>query len=182
MHHDTLGSKKWCSANLTSWATQCICATTCYPMCYDPFDCICKLVNNLSLDGKHKATTQFCHSFKSFFSNKQKTWVDSGWHYEEFWLKIDQFRPKNLELSVYISISFTLLDNWNGSLHLIKHKQNAKISYSFILYPVSSITPSSHNHLYFHFSNFNTSFPQKYHHTSLSPVVHYPHSLSNYIT
>lgn len=51
------GLKKWRKANRISSATQCTRVTTCYPMCNDPFYCICKLVYNLILDGKHMATT-----------------------------------------------------------------------------------------------------------------------------
>lgn len=153
---------------------------------------------------KLSKTVYLCHSLLPYvlwslwlnvWTSKQfeSWWINDGNHKARkhklnlgctkiFWLKTDTFWPEDLGLSADISISFTLLDNWNGSLHLIKHKQNAKISYSFILYPVSSITPSSHNRLCFYFSNFNSSFPQKYHHTSLSPIVHNPHSLSNYIT
>lgn len=48
LHHDSL--KIWCGANLTSSAALSIRVTTCYPLCYDPFDYICKLVNNLNFD------------------------------------------------------------------------------------------------------------------------------------
>lgn len=127
LHHDTVALKKWYNGNLTSSAKQC----------------------------------KICHSLLPYvlwslwlylWTSKQSEswWINDGNHKarkhklnlgctKEFWLKTDTFWPEDLGLSVDISISFTLLDNWNGSLHLIKHKQNAKISYSFILYPVSSI-------------------------------------------
>lgn len=83
--------------------------------------------------------------------------------------------------SLYIHL-FYPARQLNGSLYVIKHKQTTKISYSFILYPVSSIFPSSLNRHYSHFSNFNTSFPQRYHPTSCSPNCALPMLLSNYIT
>ena len=54
LHHDMVGLTNWCNANLTSSATQSICAT----MCYGPFDCICKLVNSLNLDGSLMENTK----------------------------------------------------------------------------------------------------------------------------
>lgn len=58
LHHDMVALKKWYNGNLTSSAKQCIFATACYPMCYDPFDWTSELVNNLNLDGSMMETTK----------------------------------------------------------------------------------------------------------------------------